>query len=161
MGDRLKVIYPEAYNKLPNIVLPKPIQLLCEPWAGVAINQEMTSESILQAHQDWKNCKSAPNAVVPYGNYEGGDLVLWQAKCIIELLPSDALLFMGSLLCHGNNKITGGIRNSVNLFTYKSNMDWVKRDLSTRAKRQGGKAVNKEKDKDLGKQARNKRVRRK
>jgi len=54
--------------------------------------------------------------------------------------------------------MTGGIRNSVNLFPHKSNMDWVKRDLSTRAKRQGGKAVNKEKDKDLGKQARNKRV---
>jgi len=158
LGDQLKVIYPEAYNKLTNIVLPEPLQLLCESWAGVAINQEMTSESILQAHQDWKDCKSAPNAVVPYRNYEEGDLILWQAKYIIELLPGDALLFMGSLICHDNNKVTRGIRNSVNLFTHKSNMDWIRRDPSTRRKRQGGVAVggsyawkkNQEGDKEMG-----------
>ncbi|RPB29838.1 hypothetical protein L211DRAFT_767330, partial [Terfezia boudieri ATCC MYA-4762] len=61
-----------------------------------------------------------------YGDYCGGDLVLWQAKCIIELRPGDALLFMASLICHGNTKITSGVRNSVNLFTHKSNMDWIK-----------------------------------
>ena len=125
LGDQLRLIYPEAYNKLTNIVLPQPLQLLCEPWAGVAINQAMTPQSILQSHQDWKDCKSAPNAVVPYGNYEGGDLMLWQANSIIQLLPGDALSFMGSLMCHSNNKITAGVRISINLFTHKSNMDWI------------------------------------
>jgi len=62
--DRLRLIYPEAYNRLTNIVLQ--IQLLCEPWTGIAINQIMTLDSILQAHQDWKDCQSTPNAVVPY-----------------------------------------------------------------------------------------------
>lgn len=68
-------------------MLPGSLELLCEPWTGAAINQSMTSDSILQAHQDWKDCKSAPNAVVLYGDYEGGDLILWQAKCILELRP--------------------------------------------------------------------------
>ena len=135
LGDRLKLIFPEAYNKLTNITLPAPLKLLCHPWAGVAINQQMTPDSTLQHHQDWKDIKSAPNAVVPYGVWEGGDLVLWQANCIVELIPGDALLFMGSLICHGNNKIKGGIRNSVNLFTHKSNVDWVKRDPVNRKRR--------------------------
>jgi len=38
IGDHLKLIFPEPYNKLTNIVLPPPLQLLCNPWAGVAIN---------------------------------------------------------------------------------------------------------------------------
>ena len=52
LGDRLKLIYPEAYNKLTNIVLPEPLELLCYPWAGVAINQQMNAECYLQQHQD-------------------------------------------------------------------------------------------------------------
>jgi len=138
LGDWLKLIFPEAYNKLTNIQLPPSLELLCYPWAGAAINQQMTPDSILQHHQDWKDVRSAPNAVIPYGDYDGGDLVLWQAKCILELKPGDALLFMGSLICHGNTKITRGVRNSVNLFTHKSIMDWIKRNPSTSKKRKGG-----------------------
>jgi len=37
-------------------------------------------------------------------------------------------------------------------------MDWVKRAISTQAKRQGGIAIKKEKNRDLEKQASNKRV---
>jgi len=143
LGDRLKLIFPEAYNKLPNIVLLQSLQLLWYPWAGAAINQAMTPYRTLQHHQDWNDYKSAPNAVVPYGDYQGGDLVLSQAKCIIELRPGDALIFMGSLICHGNTKIISGIRNSVNLFTNKSNIDWIRRYLVTRRKRNGGVAVGK------------------
>ena len=76
LRDCLKLIFPEAYNKLTNILLPPPLQLLCNPWSGTAINQQMTSDSILQPHQDWKDIRSVPNAIVPYGDYSGGDLVL-------------------------------------------------------------------------------------
>jgi len=106
----------------------------------VPINQQMTPYSALQAHQDWKDIRSVPNAVVPYGYYDGGDLILWQAKCIVELCPSDAILFIGSLICHENTKITQGVRNSVNLFKHKSNIDWIKRDTAT-CKKTGGKAI--------------------
>ena len=50
---------------------------------------------------------------------------------------------MGSLICHDNTKITSGIRNSVNLFTHKSNMDWIPRDPVTRRKRNRKVAVGK------------------
>jgi len=123
LRDHLKLIFPKPYNKLTNIILPPSLQLLCNPWAGVAINQPMTPYSALQAHQDWKDMRSVPNAVVPYGDYDSGDLVLCQAKYIVELRPGDSILFMGSLICHVNTKITRGVRNSVNLFTHKSNID--------------------------------------
>ena len=101
-------------------MLSEPLELLFHPWAGVAINQQMNAKCHLQQDQDWKDVKSAPNAVIPYGDYDGGDLIRWQVKCILELRPGDALLFMGLLICHGNTRITRGIRNSVNSFTHKS-----------------------------------------
>ena len=95
----------------------------------------MNAECHLQQHQDWKHVKSAPNVVILYGDYDGGDLIVWQVKCILELRPGDALLFMGSLICYGNMRITRGIRNSVNSFTHKSMIDWIRRDPSTRKNR--------------------------
>jgi len=62
----------------------------------------------------------------------------------VELRPGDAILFMGSLICHENTKITQGVRNSVNLFTHKSNIDWIKRDIAA-CKKTGGKAISKDK----------------
>ena len=75
LGDCLKLIFPKAYNKLTNILFPPPLQLLCNPWSGVAINQQITPYNILKLHQDWKDIHSVPNVVVPYSNYIGGDLV--------------------------------------------------------------------------------------
>src|SRR5437868_8439528 len=40
LRDCLKLIFPEAYNKLTNILLPPPLQLLCNPWYGTTINQQ-------------------------------------------------------------------------------------------------------------------------
>lgn len=71
-----------------------------------------------------RDIKTAPNAVISYGKYTGGDLVLWECRCILELLPGDALFFMGSLITHWNKDIQSGIRNSINLFTHKSNVDF-------------------------------------
>ena len=57
-------MFPEAYNKLTNIVLPESLELLCHACAGVAITQQMNAECHLQQHQDCKDVKSAPNAVI-------------------------------------------------------------------------------------------------
>lgn len=128
LGSQLRFIFPEGYKKLTNFHYPNTLKPLCPPWAAAAINQHMIPCSPLLHHQDWRDIKTAPNAVIPYGNYTGGDLVLWQCQCVLELLPGDALFFMGSLITHGNKDIQSGIRNSINLFTHKSNVDWQKRE---------------------------------
>lgn len=61
----------------------------CVPWAAMAINQQMIPTSPLLHHQDWRDVKTAPNAVIPYGTYTGGELVLWQYQCVVELLPGE------------------------------------------------------------------------
>ncbi|KAI5788939.1 hypothetical protein DFH27DRAFT_527928 [Peziza echinospora] len=104
VGDRLKLISPESYS--------------------TAINQDMTPNSTLQHHQDWRDIRSTPNAVIAWVK--------------VELKKGDCLLFWGSLIAHGNDEITEGTRHSVNMFTHKSNIDWIKRDPQNRYLKIGG-----------------------
>lgn len=107
----------------------------------------MILDSTSYAHQYWKDIRSVTTTIVSYGNYEGGDLILWQAKCMVQLGPGDAILFIGNLICYENTKITREVRNSIDLFTHKSNIDWIKEDIAT-CKQTGGKAKSKDKSED-------------
>ena len=50
-------------------------------WPGVAINQSMAvGNSMSKKHIDWQDCVSGFNAVIPWGNFGGGNLILWPAK---------------------------------------------------------------------------------
>ena len=56
---------------------------------------------------------------------------------MLELVPGDALLCIESWICHGNTRITRDIRHSVNLFTHKSLMDYIRRDPRAPKNRSG------------------------
>jgi hypothetical protein len=77
-------------------------------------------------HRDVKDDYSIFNAVIPFGDFKGGELVLWGLKMIVELRPGDVFLSYGSLIAHN---ITGveGDRNSVNLFSHYCTYKWAKR----------------------------------
>jgi hypothetical protein len=57
------------------------------------------------------------NCVVPWREYKGESLVLWQLGMIIELEPGDTFFFMGSLIVHNVGKIEG-VQNSIDLFCH-------------------------------------------
>ena len=42
---------------------------------------------------------------------------MWQLGMIVELEPSDAFFFMGSLIAHNVDEIQG-VQNSIDLFCY-------------------------------------------
>ena len=104
---------------------------LCGIWYGAAINQFVTGDTI--PHQDWKD--HGYNCVVPWGEYQGGRLVLQQLKIEMELQPGDAFFFMGSLITH-NVKGVRGVRNSIDLFCHHTVLAWKdKCDEKRRGKR--------------------------
>jgi hypothetical protein len=63
------------------------------------------------------------NCVIPWKEYKGGSLVLWQLGIIIELEPGDAFFFMGSLIAYNIGEIEG-VQNSINLFCYTNILSW-------------------------------------
>ena len=73
--------------------------------------------------------------MVPYGDWSGGDLLLWDLKMRIELREGDAFIFRGSLLTYNAYSIVpGGVRNGVDLFTHQNllNLDKTKRRYGNR-----------------------------
>ena len=92
---------------------------LCGVWYGVAINQDVTGDT--KIHQDWGD--HGYNCVVPWGEYEGSCLVLWQLKMAVELQPGDAFFFVGSLIAH-NVQDVKGVRNSIDLFCHHAVLSW-------------------------------------
>ena len=86
-------------------------------WHGVAINQNQTVSG--GAHRDTNDSIEGFNCFVPYGNWQGGDLLLWELRKRVELREGEALFFRGSIILHNCWNISGS-RNSVNLFTHES-----------------------------------------
>jgi hypothetical protein len=91
------------------------LQPLCGIWFGVAINEEITGST--GTHLDFNDL--GYNCVISWREYKEGVLVLWQLKMIVELKPSDAFFFMGSLITHNIGEIEG-VRNSIDLFCHKN-----------------------------------------
>ena len=79
------------------------LQPLCGIWFGVAINEAVTGST--GTHLDFND--SGYNCVVPWGEYKGGALVLWQLKMIVELEPGNAFFSMGLLITHNVGEIEG------------------------------------------------------
>ena len=60
------------------------------------------------------------------GDYQGGGLVLWQLKMVVDLRPGDAFFLMGSLIAH-NVQGVEGVRNSIDLFCHCTVLSWKDR----------------------------------
>ncbi len=122
LSEALRMISPMTYVRYRGAqpyLQALNMQPLCGIWFGVAINQVVTGST--STHLDFGDW--GYNCVVPWGEYNGGGLVLWQLELIVELEPSDAFFFMGSLIAHNVGEIEG-VRNSIDLFCHKNVLSW-------------------------------------
>ncbi|CUS06608.1 unnamed protein product, partial [Tuber aestivum] len=130
VSHNLRMINPEMYMLFTSIdqYLPDNFTRMAGAWHGVAINECMVPNGTnLETHVDWKDINYGYNAVLPWGDFGGGNLIFWQARIVYEVRPGDCLFFMGSVIAHGVSEITSGERYSVDLFCHKSAIDWKKR----------------------------------
>lgn len=131
LSNTLRMLDPEMYVKFTSVdrYLPPDFQRMAGAWHGVAINENMQPNATrAETHIDWQDYYRAYNAVVPWGTFTGGHVVLWQPKVVYELRPGDCLFFMGGIMAHQISPVTSGVRNSLDLFTHKSSFDWKKRE---------------------------------
>jgi len=122
LSEALRMISPMTYIRYRGVqpyLQALNMQPLCGVWFGVAINQVVTGST--STHLDFGDW--GYNCVVPWGEYNGGGLVLWQLEMIVELEPSDAFFFMGSLIVYNVGEIEG-VRNSIDLFCHKNVLSW-------------------------------------
>lgn len=113
-------------------------------WHGVAICQGQTEDG--NPHRDENDFKKGFNCVVPYGDWDGGDVVLWELGKRVELREGEALFFRGKCINHNAVGISGGVRNCVDLFIHENLMR-----LDEKRKKNGYKRLRKGKGKGKGK----------
>ena len=131
LSEELRNISPMTYMRYrgaQQYLQDLDLKALCGVWFGVAINQVVTGST--SAHLDFGDL--GYNCIVPWGEYTGGGLVLWQLEMIVELEPGDAFFFMGSLIAHNIGEIEG-VRNSIDLFCHKNVLSW--KDMCDEEKR--------------------------
>ena len=114
-----------------------PLQKVAGLWLGLAINQNQRTSG--GAHRDERDTKKGYNCVVPYGEWDGGDLLLWEIRQRIGLRQGQALFFRGNLISHNAWGIKG-TRNCVDLFTHEN---MLRKDIEKR-KHDRSDAVGKE-----------------
>ena len=84
---------------------------------GLAVNEGQTRSG--QPHKDYADAKEAFNCVIPYGDWQGGEIILWDLKQRVELKEGQALFFHGRIIIHNAWRIEGK-RNYVDLFIHES-----------------------------------------
>ncbi len=64
--------------------------------------------------------------VIPFGDWEGGELCLYEPHLVFKARPGDLIIFPSSEITHFNLHMTGK-RGSVVLQTDKALIDWSKK----------------------------------
>ena len=88
-------------------------------------------------HQDWNDKWYGFNCILPFADFTGGALELWQLGIILELRPGDVVFFFGRLLAHNTEKVDSRVQNSVDLFCHQAVSKWV--DTQKAEKRQAAR----------------------
>lgn len=136
---------------------------MADAFSGIVVNMHTNEGPVeTEPHRDVKERKFGMSCLSPFGEYEGGHLVLWELETVIELAPGDQLFFRDSLINHSNESVTDGVRNSVVAFTQQSMFDYWRRQngrgvdqqqqrLNRIKKRQKAERKEKRKTKNKGK----------
>jgi predicted 2-oxoglutarate/Fe(II)-dependent dioxygenase YbiX len=96
----MKVLWPDEYSRLEKEgfadSLPGNMISPVHPHAGFAINLNVATI----CHRDEKDDGSC--TLVPFGEFDGGEIVLEEVGLIIKLRPGDILYFRSTDLTHYN-----------------------------------------------------------
>ena len=87
------------------------------PFPGFVLNIQVCTEAHVDANDD-TIC-----VVIPFGPYEGGELVLYEAGLVLEIQEGDILIFPSYRLTHFNLHFTG-VRGSVVMHSDKAVTTW-------------------------------------
>jgi hypothetical protein len=89
------------------------------PFSGVVINFCVSTN----AHRDWIDKHLC--VVIPFGDWEGGEIVLYELGLVIKLKPGDILIFPSCHITHFNLHFSG-LRGSIVLHSDTQGDRWVK-----------------------------------
>jgi hypothetical protein len=106
--------------------LPSDAERACSAWASCVINNGGKDADQGNMHRDVKESPFGVSCAIACGDFEGGDLILYELCCKIEMKSGDIVLFPDSLIHYTNEKVKG-FRKSVVAFMQANLFDYWKR----------------------------------
>lgn len=134
LSEDLRVVAPDTWMKFHALrrALPRGITPLCNAWLGCAVKQRVDDvHGTVGTQQDYNDDPKGFKCVVAFGDYEGGDLLLWQLKLRIQLRPGDVVMFNSALLAHNSTEVKGE-RGAVEFFTRKGVVTYKRKQMERR-----------------------------
>ena len=117
--NKLKEMLPETYESLDVSarILPDNSDTVCAPFIGLVINLNVATA----AHRDSKD--DGVCLVLAIGDYDGGELVLYEPGLVVPLAHGDFTIFPSCKLTHFNLHYKGR-RASIVLHTDREIIKW-------------------------------------
>jgi hypothetical protein len=121
VNDLLTLHMPEQHSELAIFcdILPLNCRPATYPFSGCVINIQVSTAG----HRD--SLDKTICVVIPFGKFEGGEVVLYEAGIVIDLRPGIVLIFPSFKFTHFNLHFNG-FRGSVVLLSDKEGDSWVK-----------------------------------
>lgn len=119
VGEVLRKHLPEEYSDLSVFceILPLNRKPGTYPYPGCVLNIQVST----LAHKDGGDTVLC--GIIPFGDFEDGDLVLWEAGLRIRLKEGTGVFFPSDSITHFNMPFTG-VRCSIVLHSDKEGKSW-------------------------------------
>jgi hypothetical protein len=137
VGSIFKDVAPKSYRNIHHPErLPSHIRALGDPFTALTINSGSKDYPVVSApHRDVLDAFYAMSCLLALGEFQGGELILWELKKIISLKSGDIFIFPAHLITHSNTPVTG-IRHSMVAYTKEELLKYFVRqgaeDIKTR-----------------------------
>jgi hypothetical protein len=125
-------VAPKVFKEFQRYTLPSDAERACGAWATCVINNGGKNAAQGNMHRDVRESPFGYSCTIACGDFEEGDLVLYELRLKIEMKCGDIVLFPDSLVHHMNEKVNG-FRKSVvafmqaNMFHY-----WKRKDRNVK-----------------------------
>jgi hypothetical protein len=109
VGQIYKDIAEKSFRDIhnPNL-LPAHIDPMADPFTALTINCGSRDCPVVSCpHRDVMDAFYAMACLLAFGDFQGGELILWELKRVISLKPGDVFIFPAHLITHSNTPVVG------------------------------------------------------
>ena len=101
MSTYLLEIFPAVYKEFMKYPLPNDLRRMSGAFMGCMINISVGDGPVeTKPRREIKDRAFGVSCLCPFGNYNGGALILWELKMVVELAAGDLMFFPDSLIHH-------------------------------------------------------------
>jgi hypothetical protein len=98
---------PRVFKEFQRRPLPEDAQRACGAWASCVVNNGGIDADEGEFHRDVRESPYGFSCAIACGDFEEGDLIMYELGVVLQMKPCDIILFPDSLITHKNTKVKG------------------------------------------------------